>query len=176
MTLSLFRDGTYVKRVVLFNEFGWAADDSTLLIARPETRAKKVTFGLPMLMHMTVTDSSLVVRSGNDSLRFRRFTRFNPQTPLVGRWHGESDLGEELTEDFVPDGRLFVSVTVTREAGMYSVKHGAIEWEVQLPNSAMHRDKFRIDGNKLRIFLASEQKPVVWERSPIQFLDNWAPQ
>lgn len=176
MTLSLFRDGTYVKRVVFINEFAWAtSDDTTLLIARPETHAKKITLGPPMSMHMSVSDSFLVVNSGNDFLKFRRFTPFDPQAPLIGRWHGESDLGEELTEDFAPDGRLFVSVTLTREAGMFSVKRGAIEWEVQLPNSAMHHEKFRIDGNKLKIFVNSEQKPMVWERAPYQLVDNKTP-
>lgn len=174
MTLSLYRDGTYVKRVVMVNEFGWSATDTTLLIAPSEKKGTKVTFGPPMLMQISVTDTSLVARSHDDSLKFRRFTRVNPQSPLVGRWHGESDLGEELIEDFAPDGSLSVGVTITREAGMYSVKGGAIEWEVQLPNSAMRRERFRIDGDKLRIFGNPGAGPTIWERSPFQLIDNRA--
>jgi hypothetical protein len=175
MMLSLFTDGTYVKRVVLVNEFGWTADDTILMIARSQVQAKKVTFGPPMSTRMTVSDSFLVVKSANESLTLRRLTRFDPKAPLVGRWHGESDLGEELTEDFLADGRLVVGVTLTREAGMYSVKRGAIEWEVQLPNSETRRERFRIEGNRLTIFGNSQQKPIVWERSPIQLVDNRRP-
>lgn len=172
MTLNLFNDGTYVKRVVFVNEYGWTAVGNTLLIAPSVRYGDSLLFAKAMSMDMKVTDSSLITKSGKDSLKLRRFTYPVAQSPLLGRWQGQTEFGEELTEDFTADGRLIVSITLTHEAGRYSVDKGNIEWWQQIPESRKRREKFEIDGDKLKVFLGPKVPALELTRSSNQLVLN----
>lgn len=172
MTLSLFNDGTYVKRVVFVNEFGWTAEGMTLRIAPSVRNGDSLLFAPAMSMQMKLTDSLLVTRSGRDSLRLHRVTYPVAQSPLLGRWQGQTEFGEELTEDFTADGRLIVSITLTHEAGRYSVDHGVIEWWQQIPNPGRRHEKFLLQDGKLKVFVGARLPPIELTRAPDQLVAN----
>jgi hypothetical protein len=172
MTLILFRDGTYVKRIVFVNEYGWTAEGNTLLIAPSVRYGDSLLFAKAMSMQIRVSDSSLITKSGKDSLKLHRYTYKVDQSPLLGRWQGQTDFGEELTEDFTADGRLIVSITLTHEAGRYSINKDVIEWWQQIPTPNKRREKFAIDGNKLKVYLVGKIPPIELTRTNDQVVAN----
>lgn len=172
MNLSLYEDGTYVKRVVFVNEFGWTAEGSTLFIAPIARSGDSILYGRAMPMEMKLADSSLVTRSGRDSLKLRRATWAVEQSPLLGRWQGQTEFGEELTEDFTADGKLVVTITLAHEAGRYSVDHGVIEWWEQIPNPGRRHEKFEIDGDKLKVFVTPKLPPMELFRTTDQLVSK----
>lgn len=166
MTLFLFRDGTYVKRLVFVNEFGWTTEgNNTLLIAPSFRSGDSLLYAKAMSMQMRLSDSSLVMKSGKDSLKLSRYTYKDDQFPLVGRWQGQTEFGEELTEDFTADGRLIASITLTHEAGRYSVNKNMIEWWQQIPTPKKRREKFEVDGNTLKVFPVGNVVPIKLTRA-----------
>ena len=102
----------------------------------------------------------------------RRYTWAVEQSPLLGRWQGQTEFGEELTEDFTADGRLVVSITLTHEAGRYSVNQDVIEWWEQIPNPGKRHEKFRIEGGKLKVFVAPKLPPLELTRAKDQLVAN----
>jgi hypothetical protein len=172
MTLQLYRDGTYVKRIVFVNEYGWTAEGNTLIIAPSMRYGDSTLFAKAMTMQMRLTDSSLVTKSGKDSLALHRFTYKVDQSPLLGRWQGQTEFGEELTEDFTADGRLIVSITLTHEAGRYSISKDVIDWWQQIPTPGKRRERFQVDGDKLKMFLSGNLPPIELTRSTDQIVTN----
>ena len=168
LTLNLYEDGTYVKRVVFVHEYGWTAEGSTLHLAQLVRNGDAVAYASPMLLDMRVNDSSLVTKSGKDSLSLRRVTYPVAQSPLLGRWQGETDLGEELLEDFTQDGQLVVTITLRREAGRYSVGRDEINWWEQIPDPNKRKEKFSLEGDKLKFFVTPKLPAIELHRAQEQ--------
>lgn len=168
LALSLFHDGSYVRRMVIVNEFGWTAETNILNIAPVTRSGNELTYGQAMSMRMTVTGSSLTTRYGKDSIVLWRLGGAASDSSLLGRWQGETAAGEEVIEEFTPDGQLLVMITVARDAGHFIVASDAIEWRQQIPREGKRKEKFKLDGQKLRLFVDTGRRPVELSRTPVQ--------
>jgi len=168
LALSLFRDGSYVRRMVIVTEFAWTAEPHILNIAQVTRKGTDIEYGQAMAVRMTVTATSLTTRFGNDSIVLYRLGAQTSDTSVVGRWQGENAAGEEVIEEFAPDGQLLVMVTVARDAGRFSIGQDEIEWQQQIPSEGKRKEKFRIEGRRLKLFVDTGGAPVVLTLGPVQ--------
>ncbi|HXV17377.1 MAG TPA: hypothetical protein VD758_11400 [Gemmatimonadaceae bacterium] len=161
------------------SEFAWASGPHGLNISPITRNGNDIVLGRTMVLGITVTPVSLTTHYGNDSVVLYRLGGGISDSSLIGRWQKENANGEEVIEEFAPDGKLFVMVTVTREAGRFSLtSHGEIEWLQQIPPKGKHRQKFKLDGNKLKLFVEPdgdfrgypwpERETIELARGPIQ--------
>jgi hypothetical protein len=158
LALSMFRDGSYVRRTVKVSEFAWASEPRAVNITPIMRNGNDIVLGRATVVRMTVTPMSLTTRSGNDSVVLYRLGESASDSSLVGRWLGENAKGEEVIEEFAPDGKLLVMVTITRDAGRFSLtSHGEIEWLQQIPPEGKQRQKFKLEGNKLKLFTEPDE-------------------
>lgn len=154
LALSMFRDGSYVRRVVTVTEFAWTSEPHLLNFAEVTRKGNDLQYGRAMAVRMTVNAISLTTIYGNDSIVLYRLGGTTSDSSVIGRWQGENANGEEVIEEFAPDGQLLVMVTVARDLGHYSlVAKDEIEWLQQVPTEGKHRDKFKLQGNKLKLFV-----------------------
>jgi len=168
LALSLFSDGSYVRRMVITTEFAWTAEPNVLNIASITRKGADVVYGQAMTVRMSVTPVSLTTRYGSDSIVLYRLGGGPNDSTVVGRWQGESAAGEEVIEEFAPDGQLVVMVTVARDAGRFNVLSDEIEWRQQIPAEGKRKEKFRMNGGALQLFVDTGKAPVELTRGPIQ--------
>ena len=171
VSLEFFPNGTYARLVVVKTEFGWTQQGDMLLIAPAvQSRNSDPSYGRASAVSMKVSDSVLVLADSKQSISMKRLTLRVNEAALIGRWEGLSDLNEGITQDFLSDGRLIVTVTLAREAGRYSVRDTQINWEIQIPTPRRSKSKFRLDGNKLALFLASDLPALEMTRADPQLV------
>ncbi|MEO8194809.1 MAG: hypothetical protein ABI681_13240 [Gemmatimonadales bacterium] len=165
ITLNLYPNGTYSKRVVTVMHFGWTLDGNTLLIA-PVTAISgdDVTFGKAVGMNVTLMGDSLVASAEGQSLLLRRVTWPVANQPLVGRWEGQSDLNEPITQDFMDTGRLILTIARSREAGRYTIKGESINWQEQIPNPERRRSRFKLEKGKMLLYISPKLPPIELNR------------
>jgi len=167
VVLDLFPNGTYARRVVVVSEFGWTQEGDKLILAPAiERRDNEVSYGKATVVSMKLSNDVLTIADAKQSISMKRATIPVNESALIGRWEGQSDLNEGITQDFLSDGRLIVTVTLAREAGRYVIDDETINWEVQIPDPKRKKTKFKMDGEKLVLFLGSglptlEMKKVV---------------
>jgi hypothetical protein len=156
VSIDFFPSGTYARRVTLISEFGWTQSGDVLLIAPAlEKRDNEISYGKASVVSMKLADDVLVIADAKQSISMKRATAPVNESALVGRWEGQSELNEGITQDFLSDGRLIVTTTLAREAGRYLVRDQDINWEIQIPNPHKSKSKFRLEKNKLTLFLSS---------------------
>jgi len=166
-TLNLFPNGTYSRKVVTVSEFGWTLQGDMLMLAPAVANEEgQLTYGKASVVRLHFTGDSLIATAGKESLTLRRVTALVEDLPLLGRWEGQSDLNEGLTQDFTADGRLIVSVAVSREAGYYTVSDGVISFAEQIPQPGRKRTRFRLEDGKMLLFIAPELPPIELTRAP----------
>jgi hypothetical protein len=167
MTLELFKNGTYARRIVAASELGWSASGDTLLIAPLIARVdNEVTYGKAAAVLVKITGDQMVQSAGSKSLNLKRVTSPVASAPILGRWEGQGDLNEEVIQDFTVDGRLIVTVTVSREAGRWSATDQEIRWEMQIPEPGRRRSKFKLQKGKLLLYIARDLPPIEMTREP----------
>ena len=150
MTLELFPNGTYARRVISTTEFGWTLIGDTLLIAPAlSTVNNEITYGKASAVLLKYSGDSLIASSRGQSMPLHRVTWPVKDAPLLGRWQGKSELNEGITQDFTADGRMIVNVTLSTEAGRYSSDESMINWEVQIPIPSRKSSKYRMANGKL---------------------------
>jgi hypothetical protein len=162
ITLNFYPNGTYARRIVTATEFGWTLEGEDKLILAPLTQISEngPTYGKAVSMRIRIAGDSLIATAGRQSLVLKRVTALVPETPLLGRWEGLSDMNEPLTQDFTADGRLIITVTHSREAGRYSVGSDAISWNVQIPIPSSRRTRYRLEDAKLTIYMNPKLPPI----------------
>jgi hypothetical protein len=161
MTLELFPNGTYARKIVSSTEFGWTREGDILMIAPALSRVdQQVNYGKAAAVRMNVSKDELILSSGRNSITMKRVTWPVEGAMLLGRWEGRSDLNEDVTQDFTADGRLIVTVTVSREAGRYAVEDGFIRFEEQIPFPGKKKSKFRMENGKLILYFAPQLPPI----------------
>jgi hypothetical protein len=168
LALSLFKDGSYVRRMVIVTEFAWTAEPKVLNLAPITRKGNDFEYGRAMAVRMTVTPTSLTTRFGNDSIALYRLGPAINDSSLIGRWQGESASGEEVVQEFAPDGMLLVMVTVARDAGRFNVLGDDIEWQQQIPTEGRRKEKFRMNGDTLQLFVDTGKAPLALTRGPVQ--------
>jgi hypothetical protein len=167
MTLDLFKNGTYARRISAASELGWSVSGDTLLIAPLVSRVEsESTYGKASAVIVKITGDQMVQSAGPKSITLKRVTWPVENAPMLGRWEGQGEMNEEVIQDFTADGRLIVTVTVSREAGRYVVDDDEIRWETQIPEPGRKKSKFRLQDGKLILFIARELPPIEMTRVP----------
>lgn len=162
VTLSFFANGTYARKIIVTNEYGWTLEGDVLLMAPVISIADSgKSYGKAAAVQLKVhDDSTMIASAGNQSLRLKRVTALVPESPLLGRWEGLSDLNEAVTQDFTADGRLIVGVTVSREAGRYTTAGESITWATQIPVPGRKVSRYRLENGKLLIYTSPQLPPL----------------
>jgi hypothetical protein len=165
MTLEFFRNGTYARRISAATELGWSVSGDTLLIAPVISRLDNdVTYGKASAVIVRITGDQMVQSSGSKSLTLKRVTWPSANAPVLGRWEGQGDLNEEVIQDFTADGRLIVTITVSREAGRWSLTDDEIRWEAQIPEPGRKRSRYKLQDGKLLLYIARGLPPIEMTR------------
>ena len=165
MTLDFFKNGTYARRIIAASELGWSMSGDTLIIAPLVSRVEsESTYGKASAVLVKITGDQMVQASGSKSLTLKRVTSPVAGSPMLGRWEGQGDLNEEVIQDFTLDGRLIVTITVSREAGRWAIDRDEIRWETQIPEPGRKRTKFKLRDGKLTLYIARELPPIEMTR------------
>ena len=167
VTLSLFANGTYARKIIVTNEYGWTREGDILLMAPVLAVSDSGnSYGKAAAVQLKVhDDSTMEATAGSESLRLRRITALVPESPLLGRWEGMSDLNEAVTQDFTADGRLIVGVTISREAGRYTTAGESITWATQIPVPGRKVSRYRLEDGKLLIYTSPQLPPLEMSRA-----------
>jgi len=169
VVIEFFPNNTYARRVSIKTEFGWTQEGDVLLLAPAlEKKNNDITYGKASVVSMKLSDDVLTIADAKQSISMKRATAPVNESKLIGRWEGQSDLNEGITQDFLSDGRLIVTVTLAREAGRYSIRESKINWEVQIPQPHKTKSRFRVDGNKLVLFLTDDIPALEMTRAEIR--------
>ena len=165
MTLNLYANGTYARRITSVIEYGWTLEGERLLIA-PVTAIENgaPTYGKAMAIRVKLDRDELSATVGKQSLVLKRVTEPVKESPILGRWEGLTDMNEPLTQDFTADGRLIISVTVSREAGRYTVNRESIHWAEQIPKPERRNSRFKLSDDRLTLFLNPKLPPIELSR------------
>jgi hypothetical protein len=169
LLLNLFDNGTYSQRSTIVSEYGWTLEGDTLLMAPVIERGAQPKFGKAMALQLELAGDSLIAVAKKQQIVLRRQTVRVDHSPLLGRWEGMSDLNEPITQDFTHDGRLIITVVLTREAGRYSVSKREITWNEQIPRPRRHRTRYKLTDDTLTIFSPAPLPPVELVRAPSMF-------
>ncbi len=161
VTLNLYPNGTYARRIIVVSEYGWTLEGESLilapLLAQTDTGS---TYGKAAIVNLQLIGDSLVARAGRDAVHMKRITSLVEASPLLGRWEGLSDLNESVTQDFTADGRLIVSLTVSREAGRYSLDGELINWSEQIPVPRNKKTRYRFENARLFVYFEPRLPPL----------------
>jgi hypothetical protein len=161
ITLDLFANGTYARRITTSSELGWSMAGETLFIAPLVSRmGNEATYGKASAVLVKIAGDLMTQSAGSTSIILRRVTPAVADGPMLGRWEGQGDDNGNIVQDFTPDGRLIVTVTVSREAGRWSASDKEIKWETEIPQPARKRNRFRMQKGKLLLFIAREIPPL----------------
>ncbi len=165
ITLNLYPNGTYARRIVVVSEYGWTLEGDALilapLLAQTDTGA---TYGEAAFVRVELVGDSLVARAGRNAVHMKRITFPVEASPLLGRWEGLSDLNESVTQDFTADGRLIVSFTVSRAAGRFTLDGEWINWSEQIPVPEKKKTRYRLENNRLFVHFERRLPPLELER------------
>ena len=156
LLLNLYDNGTYSQRSTMVTEYGWTLDGETLLMAPVVERGDDIKYGKAMALKVRLLGDSLIATANRQQIVLRRKTEKVDHSPMLGRWEGLSDLNEAITQDFTADGRLIVTVVLTREAGRYVVSRNEIAWAEQIPSPRRrHRSRYKLAGDTLTLISPS---------------------
>jgi len=167
MTLDLFKNGMYARRIVAATELGWSASGDTLIIAPLISRSGgESTYGKASAVLARITGDQMIQSAGAKSITLKRVTWPVANSRILGRWEGQGDLNEEVIQDFTADGRLIITITVSREAGRWALDDDEIRWETQIPEPGRKKSKFRLQEGKLILYFARDLPPIELTREP----------
>jgi hypothetical protein len=165
MTLDLFKNGMYARRIVVATELGWSVSGDTLIIAPVVSRTGgESSYGKASAVLVNITGDQMVQSAGQKSLTLKRVTWPVENSRILGRWEGQGDLNEEVIQDFTADGRLIITITVSREAGRWAIDNDHIRWETQIPEPGRKKSKFKFHEGKLILYLARDLPAIEMTR------------
>ena len=169
LTLNLFPNGTYSRTVSTSSAFGWTLEGDMLMLA-PVTGIANgdMTYGKVSAVKIRFEGDSLIASYTGKYIVLRRMTTPVKDAPLLGRWMGESDLNETITQDFTVDGQLIVTATLSQDAGRYSIGKEEIEFEEQIPKPRKRRNSYELKGDKLLLFVNRQLPPIELTRIPLE--------
>ena len=154
INLEFFANGTYANRLVIINEFGWTQQGNLLLLAPlvGNERANAV-YGKASVLQMKLDGDNLTISDKEQTINLKRVTVPINEAAILGRWEGKSAANEGVVQDFLSDGRLIISITMLGEAGRFSADSKNIQFEEQIPDPGKRKRRFRIENDKLTLFL-----------------------
>lgn len=146
--------GWYSQRLVVSSRLRYDYDGAKLVLIGVDSAGRPLSDSRAILDVAFVGDT-LVATVGSEVVKMARLGGNPESRGIIGRWVSTNDEGKGVIQDFDYDGFVHVAVTLSGEAGRYSVSKNKIEWEPRVPESGKRRTKFSIKGNKL--LLASER-------------------
>jgi hypothetical protein len=156
LLLNIYANGSYSQRSTMITEYGWTLEGETLFMAPLVARGDNPQYGKAMALKVKLAGDSLIATANRQEIVLRRQTAKVEHAPMLGRWEGLSDLNEAITQDFTADGRLIVTVVMSREAGRYTVNRNEIAWEEQIPSPRRrHRSRYKLNGDTLTLVAPS---------------------
>ena len=154
--LNLYQNGSYSQRSTIITEYGWTLEGETLFMAPLIERGDDPKYGKAMALKVKLAGDSLIATANRQEVTLRRQTARVDHAPILGRWEGMSDLNESITQDFTADGRLIVTVVMSREAGQYTLNKNEIAWREQIPSPRRrHRSRYKLNGDTLILMAPS---------------------
>ena len=155
MTLEFFPNGTYERHVESTIELGWSLLGETLLVAPAIGVANgEIKYGRAAEVKVTLVGDEMMQSASGKSIRMARVTPLVPDNRIVGKWNGRSDDNDEVFQEFMPDGRLLVTVITSGEVGKWSVDGSTIKWQEQIPKPQLKTSKFKMKDGKLLVYIA----------------------
>jgi hypothetical protein len=153
VVIDFFPRGTYARRVDVITEFGWTVDGDALMLAPALSRSNNdVAYGKPSVLRMKLANDVLVISDSAQSISLKRVTVPINESAILGRWEGQSDLNEGITQDFLSDGRLIITITLAREAGRFSLNGRNIVFEEQIPTPQRKKSRYKFEEGKLVLY------------------------
>lgn len=151
--IEFFPRGTYSRRVEVSSEFGWTQNGDALMLAPALGRNDNdVSYGKPSVLRMKLANDVLSISDSLQTISLKRVTVPINESAILGRWEGQSDLNEGITQDFLSDGRLIITITLTREAGRFAVDGSNLVFEEQIPVPQKKKTRFRMEDGKLVMY------------------------
>ena len=161
MTIEFFPNGTYERHIETITELGWSLAGEILLIAPAIGVANgEITYGKAAEVRVTLSGDDMTQSAGGKSIRMTRLTSLVPDNPVVGRWNGRSEENDEVFQEFLPDGRLLVTLLTSGELGKWSVDGSTIKWEEQVPTPRRKKSNFKMKDGKLLVYIAPRIPPM----------------
>jgi len=152
--LEFFANGTYASRLVIVNEFGWTQQGNLLLLAPLiDNQGATPVYGKASVLQMKLDGDDLTISDKEQTINLKRVTVPINEAAILGRWEGKSAANEGVVQDFLSDGRLIISITMLGEAGRFSADSKNIQFEEQIPDPGKKKRRFRIENDKLTLFL-----------------------
>ena len=166
MSLQFFANGTYAHRLVIVSEFGWTQQGNLLLLAPliGFDNASPV-YGKASALQMNLDGDNLTISDPDQTITLKRVTVPVNEAAILGRWEGKSAANEGIVQDFLSDGRMLITITMLREAGRFSADEKNIQWEEQIPDPGRRKTRFRLEDDKLTLFL-KPNVPLQLVRAP----------
>lgn len=140
--------GWYSQTLVMKTRLRYDYDGSRLILTGVDPAGNALEASRATL-DVVFAGDTLVAKSGFDVIRMIRFGGDQFSRGILGRWVSTNDEGKGVIQDFGYDGFVNVAVTLSGEAGRYSINKDKIEWEPRVPASGKRRTKFSLKGNKL---------------------------
>jgi len=161
VTMMLFANGTYSLKALSISQYGWTMDGNTLLLAPTVSQTDtSVSYGKASAIQVEFQGDSMIASAKGQKISLKRVTLPVKDAPLLGRWEGVTDTNELMTQDFTADGRLIVSVTLSREAGRYSIDEDMIKFEQQIPQPGRRKSRFKLSDGKLILYMSPRLPPL----------------
>jgi hypothetical protein len=172
VSYEFYPNGTYARKVLLVNEYGCTVEGDVLMMA-PIVAATDsgATYGKASALRLAFRGDSLVATAGRERLHLHRVTVAVPESPLLGRWEGLTDMNEPVTQDFTADGRLIVSVVVSRAAGRYSMEGDLIVWSEQIPLPKRSTTRYRMGDGTLTLIVSPNLPPLELRKVDASIVD-----
>jgi hypothetical protein len=146
--------GWYSQRLVVSSRLRYDYDGARLVLIGVDSAGRPLNDSRATLNVSFVADT-LVATVGSEVVKMARLGGNPESRGIIGRWVSTNDEGKGVIQDFDYDGFVHVAVTLSGEAGRYSISRNKIEWEPRVPVGGKRRTKFSIKGNKL--LLASDR-------------------
>jgi hypothetical protein len=166
ISLQFFPNGTYAHRLVIISEFGWTQQGNVLLLAPlVGTGGANPLYGKATAVQLKLDGDNLTLSDPEQTITMKRVTVPVNEAAILGRWEGKSKANEGIVQDFLADGRLLITITMLAEAGRYSADRKNIRWEEQIPEPRNRKTPFRLENDKLTLFLKPDA-PMQLIRAP----------
>jgi hypothetical protein len=146
--------GWYSQTLVVKSRLRYDYDGTRLVLIGIDTAGQPLQSSRAVLEVAFVGDT-LIATAGPETVRMARLGGNPGSRGIIGRWVSTNDDGKGVIQDFDYDGFVHVAVTLSGEAGRYSISKNRIEWEPRVPVGGKRRTRFTLKGNTLQ--LASER-------------------
>jgi hypothetical protein len=146
--------GWYSQTLVARTRLRYDYDGTKLVLTSVNADGQPLDNATATMLVEFIGDT-LVATAGSEILKMARLGGDPNSRGIIGRWVSTNDEGKGVVQEFDYDGFVRVAVTLSGEAGRYSVLKNKIEFEPRVPVSGKRRTRYTLKGN--RLLLAPER-------------------